>query len=221
MSCPALKPVPVALSPERQALADAIAAAGPRRAALDEARARAEAARGALAQAVVAGPAAERAAEEAKAYLIENPHGERATLRAARQAVADAADDLAIAREVSTRTDAAEVEAERSARYAAERVEAAASAVVAASFVGVVEAAERAARGAAGLAFAAIEVARNGDHWNGQRNEMMSRAEILNPHFAFGQDGNAAVAARSAAVAPWAAARAAMLTDPSAPLPAL
>ena len=219
MGRPALKLSAEPLSPERQALAEAIAVAQPRRATLDEARARAEAARGALALAVAAGPAAERAAEEAKAHLIENPHAERASLRAARQAVADAADDVAIAREVSVRADALEVQAEKDVRYGDEGVQRAASAVLVSAYVATVEAAERAAREAARLAFAAIAIAGHGDHWNGEQRTMKLRAEILNPHFAFGHDGNAAAEARAAAVAPWSAAHAALMLDPSAALP--
>lgn len=219
MSRPALRLAPASLCPERQALADAIAEAGPLRAAADEARARAEAARGVLAAARDAVPAAERAAEEAKARLIDNPAEPRADLRAKRQAVTDAADDLAIAREVSARADAAEEDAKRSARYAAEKVEAAASVVLAGAFPVVMEAAERAARAAAALAFAAQWVGGNGNAFDGEAFRLKVRADALNPRFAFGSDGNAALAAQHQAQAPWLAARAALLTDPAAPLP--
>lgn len=214
-----LKLAPAALSVERVALAEAIAEAAPKRAAADKARAAAEAARGSLALACDAVPAAERAAEAAKTYLVENPHAPRVDLRAARQAAADAVDDLAIAREVSARADAAEVDAARSARYAAETVASAIDAVLAAAFPTAIEAAERAARHAAGLAYVAIELGSAGNLFNGERNAMMSRAQALNPHIAFGRDGSAADAARAAAAAPWHAARAALVIDPAAPLP--
>ena len=219
MSRPALRLAPAPLSAERQALADAIAEAAPLRAAADTARARAEAARGALASALAAVPAAEREAEAAKLRLLENPHAPRAELRAKRQAAADAVDDLAIAREISQRADAAEVEAERSARYGAERVEAAADAVLAGRFADALAAAEAAGREFARLTFAAGEIASHGDHPSGDRFRMETDVATLNAHFVFRSDGNAAMAARHAAAAPWKAARAALLSDAAAPLP--
>lgn len=215
----ALRAVPAVLSPERQVLAAAIAEAAPLRAAADQARTKAEAARGALASAHAAVPAAEREVEAAKAHLIENPGGDKIALRRCRAAVADAADDLAIAREISARADAAEVEAERSARYAAEAVTTAVHAVIIGVFPAALEAAERAGREFARLAYAAREIAGSGNAWNGEREAMLSRVDTLNPDFALRRHEDAIEVVQRAAAAPWIAARAALLSDPSASLP--
>lgn len=219
MTRPALKLAVPPLSPERQALADAIAEAGPLRMAADKARVAAEAARGALAKAREAGPVVERAAEEARARLVADPTADRCELRRLRAAVTDAADDLSIARDVAERAEAELTNAERAARYAQERIEAAAGAVLIDAYPALIEAAERAARDAAHLAFAAQWVASNGNPFDGEATRLKLRAEVLNPHIAFGRDGNAAEAARHAAIAPWHASRAALLDDPAASLP--
>ena len=214
-----LRIVPPVRSPEREALAVAIAEAAPAVAAVDKARAAAEGARGQLALAVGAVPAAERAVADAKTRLVEDPHASRAELRALRQAETDARDDIEIAREIAGRAEAALTEAERSARYAADRVESAVDGVVVASFAPALDAAECVGRQFGRLAFVAAIIAQAGDHWSGERTLLTGRVETLNAHFAFRGDTDAVAAARQEAQAPWHAARAALLADADAPLP--
>lgn len=214
-----LRIVPPVRSPEREALAVAIAEAAPAVAAVDKARAAAEGARGQLALAVGAVPAAERAVADAKTRLVEDPHASRAELRALRQAETDARDDIEIAREIAGRAEAALTEAERSARYAADRVESAVDGVVVASFAPALDAAECVGRQFGRLAFTAAFIAQSGDHWSGERTLLTGRVETLNAHFAFRGDTDAVAAARQEAQAPWHAARAALLADADAPLP--
>ncbi len=216
-----LRIVPPARSPEREALADAIAEAAPAVAAVDKARAAAEAARGQLASAVGAVPAAERAVADAKTRLVEDPSAERAELRALRQAETDARDDVEIARELAGRAEAALAEAERATRYAADRVESAVDGVVVASFAPAIEAAECVGRQFGRLAFTAAIIAQAGNHWSGERTLLTGRVETLNAHFAFRGDTAAVAAARQEAQAPWHAARAALFRDADAPLPEL
>ena len=219
MGRPSLKLAEPVLSPERQALAVAIDGATPVRAEADKARTKAEAARGALAQAVEAIAIIEHQAEEAKAYLVENPHAERATLRAKRQAAVEATDDLAIARTVAERLEADLVKAERSERYAADRIATAADGVLVTSFAEVLAETERAGREYARLAYIAYAIAEAGDPNNGERSRLTSAATTLGPHLVFKGDGGAAAAARLAAVTPWRDARRALMADPAAPLP--
>ena len=215
----ALKLVVPSRSPERETLADAIAEAAPAVAAVDKARVAAEAARGQLASAVGAIPAAERAVAEAKARLVEDPSAERAELRALRQAETDARDDLEIAREIAGRAEAALTEAERSASYARDKVESAADAVMVACFAPALEAAERAGREFAHLAFAADAIARFADHWTGEQTQLRGLVGTMNAQFVYRNDGAALEAAQEGASAPWRAAHAALLGDPDAPLP--
>ena len=217
---PALKVVS-AQDPARAALAVAIANAAPVQAEVEEALALAQSGRNALEEAIGAVPAAERAVAEAKARLIDNPAGDRSELRRLRQAVTDATDDLEIAREVAARTDLRFKDAERSAHYATERVEAAANRVIVANYASALEAADRAGREFARLAFIAGIIAASGDPLNGERTQLVGRVDMLNPHFVYRGDGSATTAARQAAQAPWLAARAALLTDADAPLPEL
>ncbi len=211
--------VPAARSPEREALSRAIAEAAPAVAEVDKARAAAEAARGHLASAVGAVPAAERAVADAKTRLVEDPSTSRAELRALRQAETDARDDVEIARELAGRAEAALTEAERSARYAADKVESAAGAVMVACFAPALEAAERAGREFAHLAFAADAIARFADHWTGEQTQLRGLVGTMNAQFVYRNDAAALEAAQEGASAPWRAAHAALLADANAPLP--
>ncbi len=215
----ALKLVTPARSAERQNLADAIAEAAPVIAAADKARVAAEAARGQLASAVGAVPAAERAVAEAKTRLVEDPSAERAALRALRQAETDARDDAEIARELAGRAEAALTEAERSARYAHDKVAFAAGAVMVACFAPALEAAERAGREFACLAFAADAIARFADHWTGEQTQLRGLVGTMNAQFVYRSDGAALEAAQEGSSAPWRAAHAALLGDADAALP--
>lgn len=215
----ALKLVTPARSAEREALAVAIAEAAPAVAAVDKARAAAEGARGQLALAVGAVPAAERAVADAKTRLVEDPHASRAELRALRQAETDARDDIEIAREIAGRAEAALTEAERSARYARDKAASAAGAVMVACFAPALEAAERAGREFARLAFAADAIARFADHWTGEQTQLRGLVGTMNAQFVYRSDGAALEAAQEGASAPWRAAHAALLGDPDAPLP--
>jgi len=206
-------------SAERAALGRAIAEAAPVVAAVDKARAAAEGARGQLASAVGAVPAAERAVADAKAHIVDNPHASRAELRVLRLAEAEARDDLEIAREVASSAETVLTEAERSARYAADRVGSAAAVVVVACFAPALEAAERAGREFAHLAFAADAIARFADHWSGEQTQLRGLVGTMNAHFVYRNDGAALEAAQAGASAPWRAAHAALLGDPDAPLP--
>ncbi len=214
-----LRIVPPVRSPEREALAVAIAEAAPAVAAVDKARAAAEGARGQLALAVGAVPAAERAVADAKTRLVEDPHASRAELRALRQAETDARDDIEIAREIAGRAEAALTEAERSARYARDKAASAAGAVMVACFAPALEAAERAGREFARLAFAADAIARFADHWTGEQTQLRGLVGTMNAQFVYRSDGAALEAAQEGASAPWRAAHAALLGDPDAPLP--
>jgi len=215
----ALKLVTPTRSAEREALADAIAEAAPAVAAVDKARVAAEAARGQLASAVGAVPTAERAVADAKTRMVEDPHASRAELRALRQAETDARDDVEIAREIAGRAEAALTEAERSARYAHDKVASAAGAVVVACFAPALEAAERAGREFAHLAFAADAIARFADHWTGEQTQLRGLVGTMNAQFVYRNDGAALEAAQEGASAPWRAAHAALLADANAPLP--
>jgi hypothetical protein len=214
-----LRIVPPVRSAERETLADAIAEAAPVVAAVDKARVAAEAARGQLALAVGAVPSAERAVAAVKARMVEDPSAERAELRALRQAETDARDDVEIAREIAARAESALNEAERSARYAADKVASAAGAVVVACFAPALEAAERAGREFAHLAFAADAIAGFADHWTGEQTQLRGLVGTLNPQFVFRSDAAALEAAQAGASAPWRAAHAALLSDANAPLP--
>lgn len=214
-----LRIVAPARSAEREALGRAIAEAAPVVAAVDKARAAAEGARGQLASAVGAVPAAERAVAEAKARLVEDPSAERAELRALRQAETDARDDVEIAREIAGRAETALTEAERSARYARDRVASAAGAVMVACFAPALEAAERAGREFAHLAFAADAIASFADHWSGEQTQLRGLVGTMNAQFVYRSDGAALEAAQEGASAPWRAAHAALLADANAPLP--
>jgi len=206
-------------SPERQALADAIAESAPVRAEVDKARTRAEKARGELARAADAVPASTAAVEAAKARLIDDPAADRAELRALRQAETDAIDDLDIAREIVAKAETTIIEAERAARYATEKLTAAADAVISSAFATVLDVAQRAGRDAAASAWVAEIVAESGDPFNGMPNSR-DAAAVLNSHIRYGgSDGSAMADARQAAQAPWRAARAALLSDPDAALP--
>ncbi len=204
--------------PERQALAAAIANAAPAKAEVEEARATAQAGRNALEEAIGAVPAAERAVA-GKARLIENPAGDRSELRRSRQTVADAVDDLEIAKEVARRTELAAVDAERSIRYVTNAVKRAADTVIVSGFNAALEAAETAGRGFARLTFAAAAIAEAGDAYNGERTRLVGSVAALNAHLAFRGDAGAAEAVRQAAQGPWNAAREALLVDAEALLP--
>ncbi len=92
-------------------------------------------------------------------------------------------------------------------------------AVIIGVFPAALEAAERAGREFARLAYAAREIAGSGNAWNGEREAMLSRVDTLNPDFALRRHEDAIEVVQRAAAAPWIAARAALLSDPSAPLP--
>ncbi len=214
-----LRIVPPARSAERETLGRAIAEAAPVVAAVDKARVAAEAARGQLASAVGAVPAAERAVAEAKMRLVEDPSADRAELRRLRQAETDARDDVEIARGIAGRAEAALTEAERSARYAHDKVASAAGAVMVACFAPALEAAERAGREFAHLAFAADAIARFADHWTGEQTQLRGLVGTMNAHFVYRNNGAALEAAQEGASAPWRAAHAALLADANAALP--
>ncbi len=202
----ALKLVP---TPERQALAEAVAAGTEAGRIADAARSVVEKARGRLVAAQTAHSRAESLLGEARERAIGGARQEG--LSDLRRAVADAADDVEIAREALSRAEAATGDAEYADRKAREATEAAASAVVAANAGRVWAAAEASKRETARLEAVFYEVANHLPISSNPADNLMrqrtSQIYYLDER-AFRE-----------AMAPWKASYAELLLDADAPLP--
>ena len=208
-------------SPERETLAAAIAQAAPSRDAADKARRAAETARGALALALGAVPAAERAVEVARAHAVENPDASRAELRAARQALVDAGDDLAIASDVVAGAEATLTTAERAAKYAEEAVSTAVDNVLLTQADALEADVDRCMIAFARACYRARRLANLCQPWDPARLDFRNSHAGHNVRFVRDMSDPHGIAVRESAAmdAAFERARAALLTDPAAPLP--
>jgi len=173
-------------SAERTTLADAITAHADAHQAADKARSAAERTRGAMAAAKAKHGTAESVLNEARERAIGAVTGEDAAapapdLTGLRRAVADAADDVEIAREALTRAETAAESSERAERQAREAIEAAADGVLAAAFDHIYDAALAAARKMARLAWIAECAGRMSNQYDGTAHRRAGSAQCLNP----------------------------------------
>lgn len=217
----ALKLVAPSRSPERQALADAIADAAEIQQLAATARAAVERARGRMvaAQSVLSlaeghlADARERAIGAATAEDGVQPEG----LKEARRAVMEATDDLDIATTATKRAEDAATAMEEAERIAVDKIAAAAKAVLAEGFDETYAAAKALAERMARLAWIAEAMGFACDDNDGTSHRRYSKAQTLNPQMVVWNDDAQRV--RDGAKAEVAAARAALLSNPDAPLP--
>lgn len=208
------------LPPERAALAAQIEADRPATMAVEAARQKVERARHFLNEAEDRHRLAEQAATEARELVMSAGKTDGGEMRRLRRAAEDANEDAELARDALRRQQDALTDAEGAARYAVGRIEAAADKVLVAEAQRAFDAAQALGRRAASLAWVAIRLAQAGNAFNGERHNLTSEAEALNPSIMFGgRDLSAREAAQREAVAPWHAFHAALMTDAAAPMP--
>ncbi len=217
-------------SAERAALADAIAAHTEARIAADTARAAAEHGRGSLVAAQLKHGTAETALTAARERAIGDmtvPDGSGRTLdlRELRRAEADARDDVALCREALTRAEAALVEPERAERYAREHLDEAADAVLAGDIERVQAAVDEAHRAWTRSLIVASRLAAAVSPFTASLTERNFRNHYLGHGLTWpgpmNEAHDAITQAKARVFGPWEAARAALLTDPDAALPAV
>ena len=214
-------------SAERATLADAIAAHTEARIAADKARSAAERARGSLAAAKAKHGTAEGLFTEARERAIGAATSQDGTpppeLKDLRRADADAADDVEIAAEALTRAEATLVDPERGERYAREAVNAAVDAVLAGEIDRVEAAVDEAHRAWMCIILVAQRLAAAVSPFTASQTERNFRNRYLGHGLTWPGPMNEAheaiVDAKARVHEPWEAARAALFSDPDAPLP--
>ena len=215
---PALKSVAAGRSPERAELADAIRALADARAAATSTGATVERARGRLVAAQSALSTAEsllaEARERAVVSITAEDGAQPADLRDLRRAVTDARDDVDLAAEAVRRAEEAATSPTSGESSALWRVEGAVDAVLAGRAQEAADALRKAqaeARRLEAVTTRLIGFCRR-DHRD------LRRLQSLRDAIRFNGDSESE-AIRAAALAPWTAARSALLADPDFVLP--